>query len=99
LKKSGPKYNQGVKYKIDIYTSVAKILLPGKNFRCIFHNDNNPSAVIIKNNDGIYKYFCNSPACTCYNGGKGVDIINIVKITENSDTSHAIFKSSGLKTI
>jgi len=65
---------------------------PGKNFRCIFHNDNNPSAVIIKNNDGMYKYFCNSPACICYNGGKGVDIINVVKITENSDTSHAVKK-------
>jgi len=64
---------------------------PNLNFKCIFHNDNNPSAVI-KNNVGYYKYFCNSPACTCYNAGKGMDIIDIVKIKENCDTSTAIRK-------
>ena len=64
---------------------------PNLNSKCIFHNDNNPSAVI-KNNVGYYKYFCNSPACTCYNAGKGMDIIDIVKIKENCDTSTAIRK-------
>lgn len=61
------------------------------NFKCIFHNDNNPSAVI-KNNGGYYKYFCNSPTCICHNDGKGMDIIDIVKIKENCDTSTAIRK-------
>ena len=64
---------------------------PNVNFKCIFHNDNNPSAVI-KNNGGYYKYFCNSPACICHNDGKGMDIIDIVKIKENCDTSTAIRK-------
>lgn len=64
---------------------------PNVNFKCIFHNDNNPSAVI-KNKGGYYKYFCNSPACICYNAGKGMDIIDIVKIKENCDTSTAIRK-------
>ena len=59
------------------------------NFKCIFHNDNNPSAVI-KNSGGYYKYFCNSPTCICHNTGKGMDIIDIVKIRENCDTSTAI---------
>lgn len=61
------------------------------NFKCIFHNDNNPSAVI-KNSGGYYKYFCNSPTCICHNDGKGMDIIDIVKIKENCDTSTAIKK-------
>ena len=64
---------------------------PNVNFKCIFHNDNNPSAVI-KNNGGYYKYFCNSPTCICHNDGKGMDIIDIVKIKENCDTSTAIRK-------
>lgn len=64
---------------------------PNLNFKCIFHNDNNPSAVI-KNNGGYYKYFCNSPTCICHNDGKGMDIIDIVKIKENCDTSTAIRK-------
>ncbi|AFK86094.1 MULTISPECIES: hypothetical protein [Thermoanaerobacterium] len=64
---------------------------PNVNFKCIFHNDNNPSAVI-KNNGGYYKYFCNSPVCICHNDGKGIDIIDIVKIKENCDTSTAIRK-------
>ena len=59
------------------------------NFKCIFHNDNNPSAVI-KNGGGYYKYFCNSPTCICHNARKGMDIIDIVKIRENCDTSTAI---------
>jgi hypothetical protein len=62
---------------------------PNVNFKCIFHNDNNPSAVI-KNSGGYYKYFCNSPTCICHNAGKGMDIIDIVKIRENCDTSTAI---------
>lgn len=61
------------------------------NFKCIFHNYNNPSAVI-KNNGGYYKYFCNSPACICHNDGKGMDIIDIVRIRENCDISTAIRK-------
>ena len=64
---------------------------PNVNFKCIFHNDNNPSAVI-KNNGGYYKYFCNSPVCICHNDGKGIDIIDIVKIRENCDISTAIRK-------
>ncbi len=64
---------------------------PNVNFKCIFHNDNNPSAVI-KNNSGYYKYFCNSPVCICHNDGKGMDIIDVVKIKENCDTSTAIRK-------
>jgi len=64
---------------------------PNINFKCIFHNDNKPSAVI-KNNNGYYKYFCNSPNCTCYHEGKGLDIIDIVEIKENCDTSTAIKK-------
>ncbi len=64
---------------------------PNVNFKCIFHNDNNPSAVI-KNNGGYYKYFCNSHVCICHNDGKGMDIIDIVKIKENCDTSTAIRK-------
>jgi hypothetical protein len=64
---------------------------PNVNFKCIFHNDNNPSAVI-KDNGGYYKYFCNSSACICHNDGKGMDIIDIVKIKENCDTSTAIRK-------
>jgi hypothetical protein len=64
---------------------------PNVNFKCIFHNDNNPSAVI-KNNGGYYKYFCNSHVCICHNDGKGLDIIDIVKIKENCDTSTAIRK-------
>ncbi|WP_457945392.1 hypothetical protein [Caproiciproducens sp. LBM24188] len=64
---------------------------PNINFKCIFHNDNNPSAVI-KNCGGYYKYFCNSPACICHNDRKGMDIIDIVRIKENCDTSTAIKK-------
>ena len=62
---------------------------PNVNFKCIFHNDKKPSATI-RSNGGYYKYFCNSPICTCYNNGKGMDIIDIVKIEENCDTSTAI---------
>lgn len=64
---------------------------PNVNFKCIFHNDNNPSAVI-RNNGGNYKYFCNSPVCICHNNGKGMGIIDIVKIKENCNTSTAIKK-------
>jgi hypothetical protein len=42
---------------------------PNVNFKCIFHNDNNPSAVI-KNNGGYYKYFCNSPLAFAIMMGK-----------------------------
>ncbi|MCR4436130.1 MAG: hypothetical protein QHH06_10155 [Clostridiales bacterium] len=49
---------------------------PGKAFKCVFHDDQHPSAVII-NNRGNYKYFCNSPACG-YHTEKGLDIIDIV---------------------
>lgn len=64
---------------------------PNVNFKCIFHNDNKPSAVI-KNNGGYYKYFCNSPVCISHKNGKGMDIIDIVKIQENCDDSTAIMK-------
>ncbi|MGB4638544.1 MAG: hypothetical protein WBH95_01015 [Caldicoprobacterales bacterium] len=75
----------------DLISYLGINIRPNVNFKCIFHNDNNPSAVI-KNNGGYYKYFCNSPACICHNDGKGMDIIDIVKIKENCDTSTAIRK-------
>lgn len=49
---------------------------PNTPFRCIFHDDHRPSAVIA-NNKGIYKYFCNSPLCICHNQN-GLDLIDIV---------------------
>lgn len=64
---------------------------PNVNFKCIFHNDSNPSAVISDKN-GYFRYFCNSPTCICHNNSKGVDIIDIVKIKENCSTSSALKK-------
>lgn len=61
---------------------------PNINFCCIFHDDKKPSAVI-KNDRGLYKYFCNSSNCSCNKDGKGIDIIDIVKIKNNCDTSTA----------
>jgi len=75
----------------DLISYLGINIRPNVNFKCIFHNDNNPSAVI-KNSGGYYKYFCNSPACICHNDGKGMDIIDIVKIKQNCDTSTAIRK-------
>ena len=75
----------------DLISYLGINIRPNVNFKCIFHNDNNPSAVI-KNNGGYYKYFCNSPVCICHNDGKGIDIIDIVKIRENCDISTAIRK-------
>jgi len=49
---------------------------PNVAFRCIFHDDNHPSAVIT-NKQGVYKYFCNSPICKFHNEN-GLDIIDIV---------------------
>jgi len=48
----------------------------GKLFNCIFHNDTYPSA-IIKNDNGQFKYFCNSPDCAYYHEN-GLDIIDII---------------------
>lgn len=48
----------------------------GQAFNCIFHDDNNPSAVVAEKN-GIYKYFCNSSYCA-YHDDLGLDIIDII---------------------
>lgn len=34
-----------------------------KSFKCLFHNDNNPSASIFQNNEGIWLYKCHSESC------------------------------------
>jgi len=34
-----------------------------KSIKCIFHQDNNPSASIFQNNDGIWIYKCHSSSC------------------------------------
>jgi hypothetical protein len=46
----------------------------GSAFRCIFHNDKNPSASIVKNQKGYHFYKCHSSHC----GFSG----NILRITE-----------------
>lgn len=47
----------------------------GENFNCIFHDDQNPSAVISRQN-GRYKYFCNSSNCSV--DRRGIDLLDII---------------------
>ncbi|WP_422449219.1 hypothetical protein [Thermoanaerobacterium sp. DL9XJH110] len=48
---------------------------PGKAFSCRFHDDEHPSAVIVRTQGG-YKYFCNSPNCE-FHYKNGLDIIDL----------------------
>ncbi|MBK5241932.1 hypothetical protein [Clostridium sp.] len=66
----------------------------GNSFKCIFHADGNPSAQIVKNKEGAYKYICRG---TCsYNmkveTGKdvGVDIIDIEMIKNSCELMEAL---------
>ena len=47
----------------------------GINFRCIFHNDNNPSANVFKSKDGSWKYKCFSSSCC-------LSVTNIIGVIE-----------------
>lgn len=62
--------------KQDMFQILGISAQPGKAFNCLFHHDEHPSAVIV-NNQGQYKYFCNSPFCE-YHSEKGLDIIDLI---------------------
>lgn len=49
-----------------------------KSFRCIFHDDNNPSASIFQTKKGMWLYQCHSESC----GFKGNIVFVIQKITK-----------------
>lgn len=60
-----------------------------RSFVCPFHGDTNPSAVISRELDGSYRYFCKSNSCS-FSSDKGLDIVDLTKLLYAYDTSGAL---------
>lgn len=56
-----------------------------KSFRCIFHNDKNPSAGIVRHKDGHYQY-------KCFAEGINYNIINVVERIGNFEERAQVIK-------
>jgi hypothetical protein len=65
--------------------------LPHTTFRCIVHDDHNPSAYIIKCSDGVYRYFCGSANCPLsQKDHAGQSLIDMVTILSGCTYTQAI---------